>query len=80
MLRLSQGKCHKTDLSIFGSNPHTHEVNTGVDRIFLVETQPMRALYLESISNKKQERLCEVVSQWLTCQILSNLHMIDTGS
>ena len=33
----------------------------------MVETQPMRAIYLESTQNKKQERLRDVVSQWLNC-------------
>jgi len=46
--------------------------------MFLGETQPMGALYLESTENKKQERLREVVSQWLNCRILSNLSMILT--
>ena len=36
----------------------------------------MRALYLESTYNKKQERLCDVVSHWLNCRILSNLSMV----
>ena len=31
----------------------------------------MRGLYLERKSNKKQERLREGVSQWLSCQIFS---------
>jgi len=43
--------------------------------MFLGETQPMGALYLESTENKKQERLHEVVSQWLNCRILSDLPM-----
>ena len=42
MLRLSQGKCHKTDLSIVGSNPQTHEVNN----------LPMHVAHTE-LTNKK---------------------------
>ena len=46
----------------------------------MVETQPMRGLYLESTENKKHERLHEVVSQWLNCQILSNLPMVAANN
>ena len=41
----------------------------------MVETQPMRALYLESTLSKEQERLRDVVFQLLNCQILPNLPM-----
>ena len=40
----------------------------------------MSGLYLERTYNKKQERLCEGVSQWLNCRILSNLSMLFTDA
>ena len=55
--------------------PWTHEVNRSRQNI-LFETQPMKGLYLERKYNIKQERLCDVVSQWLNCLILSNLPML----